>query len=79
MNPSSYSNTKNQKKRGRPKKAEEVLARSIRLTEDIWSRIDDWRREQPDLPSRSEALRRYLDETLPPRRRPLMKTEWRGE
>lgn len=27
-------------------------------------RIDDWRKEQPDLPSRSEAIRRLVDAAL---------------
>lgn len=29
---------------------------------DAWmKRVDDWRRDQPDLPSRAEAIRRLVD------------------
>jgi metal-responsive CopG/Arc/MetJ family transcriptional regulator len=28
--------------------------------------IDDWRRKQPDLPSRSEAIRRLIGQALKP-------------
>lgn len=28
------------------------------------ARVDDWRRQQPDLPPRAEAIRRLVDETL---------------
>ena len=27
-------------------------------------RIDDWRRQQPDIPSRAEAIRRLVDQAL---------------
>jgi len=27
-------------------------------------RIDDWRRKQPDLPSRAEAIRRLVEQAL---------------
>jgi len=45
---------------------------SMRAPEDFLNNIDDWRREQPDLPSRSEAVRRLVEtaaQQLPPRRR----------
>jgi hypothetical protein len=57
-------NTKNTKNKGRPKTGQ-ILARSVRIDEHIWARLDDWRREQVDLPSRNEALGRFLDENLP--------------
>ena len=28
------------------------------------ARVDDWRRSQPDIPPRAEAIRRLVDETL---------------
>jgi hypothetical protein len=34
------------------------------LTASELRRIDDWRRQQPDLPSRSEAIRRLIDAAL---------------
>lgn len=36
----------------------------MRLDEDAIKRIDDWRRSQPDLPSRAEAIRRLVDQAL---------------
>ena len=32
----------------------------MRVDEDFLKSIDDWRRKQPDLPSRSEAIRRLV-------------------
>jgi hypothetical protein len=32
----------------------------MRTSEDFLRRIDDWRRFQPDLPSRAEAIRRLI-------------------
>jgi hypothetical protein len=33
----------------------------MRTTADFLRRIDDWRRAQDDLPSRSEAIRRLIE------------------
>jgi len=33
---------------------------AIRLSEDMRRDLDDWRRNQDDLPSRSEAIRRLV-------------------
>jgi hypothetical protein len=33
----------------------------MRLKEDDLARLDDWRRNQPDVPTRTEAIRRLLD------------------
>ena len=33
----------------------------MRVTEEFLRTIDDWRRKQPDLPSRAEAIRRLVD------------------
>jgi hypothetical protein len=35
----------------------------IRADEDFWRMVDDWRRVQPDLPTRSEAVRRMVRAT----------------
>ena len=33
----------------------------MRVNDEFVRRIDDWRRKQPELPSRSEALRRLIE------------------
>ena len=35
---------------------------TLRVTPDLLQIIDDWRRDEPDLPVRSEALRRMIKE-----------------
>lgn len=43
----------------------------MRATEEFLRRIDDWRRSQPELPSRAEAIRRLVElglKTAVPRR-----------
>jgi hypothetical protein len=37
---------------------------STRVQPEMLKRLDAWRREQPDLPSRPEALRRLAEEAL---------------
>ena len=36
----------------------------MRYTVDLLRKIDEWRRSQPDLPPRAEAIRRLLDQAL---------------
>jgi hypothetical protein len=36
----------------------------VGFTNEQMAALDEWRRHQPDLPSRSEALRRMLDERI---------------
>lgn len=36
----------------------------MRVTEEWLAIIDEWRRKQPDLPSRAEAIRRLVDRGL---------------
>lgn len=36
----------------------------VRLQSDALSRLDDWRREQDDVPGRPEAIRRLVDAGL---------------
>ena len=33
----------------------------MRVSEDFWRTVDDWRRGQTDLPSRAEAIRRMVE------------------
>lgn len=33
----------------------------MRWQESVLAEIDDWRRQQPDLPSRAEAIRRLVE------------------
>lgn len=32
----------------------------MRASEDFWRGVDDWRRLQPDMPNRAEAIRRLV-------------------
>lgn len=36
----------------------------IRFSVETLRRIDDWRREQPDMPIRTEAIRRLVEKAL---------------
>jgi len=51
-----YTKTRNK----RPKQT--GLLVGTRLQPELLSRLDDWRRDQPDLPTRPEAIRRLLEE-----------------
>jgi metal-responsive CopG/Arc/MetJ family transcriptional regulator len=44
-----------------PAPGEQVV---VRLQPDLLSKIDKWRRNQLDLPSRAEAMRRLCDQAL---------------
>jgi hypothetical protein len=46
----------------------------MRVTEDFVRKIDDWRRKQPDLPSRTEAIRRLVEFGLEAEATPKKKT-----
>lgn len=37
---------------------------NVRLQRDALDRVDDWRRAQPDLPTRPEAIRRLVEKGL---------------
>lgn len=54
-------------RRERPKQTGEMV--STRLQPEFLKRLDDWRRQQPDLPSRPEALRRLAEKGLGERSR----------
>jgi hypothetical protein len=36
----------------------------MRVTEEFLRTLDDWRRKQPDLPSRAESIRRLVDQAV---------------
>jgi metal-responsive CopG/Arc/MetJ family transcriptional regulator len=36
----------------------------MRVSADFLAKVDDWRREQADLPNRSEAIRRLVELAL---------------
>ncbi|KQW22952.1 hypothetical protein ASC80_06390 [Afipia sp. Root123D2] len=47
------------RKKGRP--PVDSIAVNVRLPMDAVSEIDDWRRQQEDLPGRPEAIRRLVE------------------
>jgi hypothetical protein len=47
------------KKPGRPSTGQDPVT-AIRLSPDLRAAIDEWRRHEPDLPARSEAIRRLV-------------------
>jgi hypothetical protein len=49
-------------KKGRP--ATNGVPVMVRVAQDALSEIDEWRRTQPDLPSRPEAIRRLVEAGL---------------
>lgn len=49
-------------KKGRPPVESEAV--NVRFLAVDLARIDDWRREQPDLPGRPEAIRRLVELSL---------------
>ena len=36
----------------------------MRVSQSFLKSIDDWRRRQPDMPSRAEAIRRLVEQAL---------------
>ncbi len=49
---------------GRPPGRVQDRPFQMRVTEDFLRVIDDWRRKQPDLPSRAEAIRRLVAQAV---------------
>jgi hypothetical protein len=39
----------------------EFIRLEIRLTPELARALDEWRRRQPDLPSKTEAIRRLIE------------------
>lgn len=52
-----------QKRRGRPATGQDPVS-AIRLSIELRAEIDAWAAEQPDKPSRSQAIRRLVEEAL---------------
>jgi hypothetical protein len=52
------------KKLGRPPGKVQDRALQMRVSEQFLRTIDDWRRKQPDLPSRTEAIRRLVEKAI---------------
>jgi len=40
----------------------------LRLSSELMDALDEWRRQQPDLPNRTEALRRIIETVVMPNR-----------
>lgn len=55
-------NPNEKSKRGRPRADTEQIG--IRFSAEAIQRIDDWRRSEPDLPIRTEAIRRLVERGL---------------
>jgi hypothetical protein len=47
-----------------PKHPEKNRLLQMRVSGDFLRTVDDWRRKQPELPSRSEAIRRLVQQAL---------------
>jgi hypothetical protein len=43
---------------------------NVRVDGDFLKRVDAWRRDQPDLPNRPEAIRRLVDDALASKTKP---------
>lgn len=41
--------------------SEQAPRLNMRVPPDFYRTVDEWRRKQPDLPNRSEAIRRLVD------------------
>jgi metal-responsive CopG/Arc/MetJ family transcriptional regulator len=61
MGKASRATTKHARKPRPPAPGEQVV---VRLQPDLLTKIDKWRRNQYDLPSRAEAMRRLVDQAL---------------
>jgi hypothetical protein len=59
----------NKKSRGRPRTTGTGTLVGVRLHPPILGAIDNWRRSEQDLPSRSEAIRRLVEQALSARRK----------
>lgn len=54
-------NTKNTRKKGRPKGGSQTHILQMRTNEEFLNTVDEWRRKQADIPGRSEAIRRLVE------------------
>jgi hypothetical protein len=56
--------TSQEKKRGRPRAEGPGTSVNVRLSNADLRLLDDWRREQEDMPNRPEAIRRLVKRAL---------------
>lgn len=49
---------------GRPPGQIHDIHLHMRVNQGFLTKIDDWRRKQPDLPNRTEAIRRLVESAL---------------
>jgi hypothetical protein len=40
---------------------DDVRPYQIRLSANFWRKVDEWRRLQPEIPARAEAIRRLVE------------------
>ena len=59
----------NRRPRGRPSKQVQDRLFQMRVSEQFFRTIDDWRRAQSDLPSRAEAVRRMVELAAKPKKK----------
>jgi len=52
------------KKVGRPAGVVQTHQLQTRVSAEFLAKLDEWRRSQPDLPSRTEAIRRIVERTI---------------
>jgi hypothetical protein len=57
-------NVSTQNKRGRPSAGGANPITGVRLPPELLETLDNWRRDQPDLPGRPEAIRRLIEAGL---------------
>jgi hypothetical protein len=62
MSGSTEDNTNLSKRKPRPKQTGTFVG--TRIQPELLKLLDDWRREQPDVPTRPEALRRLAEQAL---------------
>ena len=54
---------RNTKKRGRPATGQDPVT-AIRLSKKMRTSVDEWARQQPDRPTRSEAIRQLVEQAI---------------
>jgi Ribbon-helix-helix protein, copG family len=56
-------NVKQKRRGGRPATGHDPVT-ALRMPPALTARVDEWARQQPDQPSRSEAIRRMIEMAL---------------
>jgi hypothetical protein len=56
--------------RGRPTKKAQDRPFQMRVSDDFFRAVDEWRRGQADLPSRAEAIRRMVEIAAKTKKKP---------